>query len=84
MRMFACLVVLMVILGGCTWEDTLLIVANSPLTQEAISQGVSAGVDYGNEELDLGLSDATCDELAEKIAEKVVGRTVAFLGRPCQ
>ncbi len=72
MRAFACLVVLALVLGGCSWNETLLVVANSPLTQEAISQGVSAGVDYGNTELELGLSTSTRAELAEKIAEKVV------------
>ena len=58
--------------GGCTWNETLLVVANSPLTQEAIAQGVAAGVDYGDAELELGLSTATRAELSEKIAERVV------------
>ena len=72
MRGYVCVVVAVLLLGGCTWNETLLVVANSPMTQEAISQGVAAGVDYGNAELELNLSATTRAELSEKIAERVV------------
>ena len=72
MRGCVCVVVAVLLFGGCSWNETLLVVANSPLTQEAISQGVAAGVEYGDAELELNLSAATRAELSEKIAERVV------------
>ena len=59
-------------LGGCTFNETLVVVLDNPLTQEAITQGVAAGVEYGDAELGLGLGEQTKADLSAKVAEKVV------------
>ena len=59
-------------LSGCVLNETLLVVLENPLTEQAVSEGVRAGVDYGDRDLELGLTDETKADLSEKVAEKVL------------